>query len=102
MLHQFGAQRFRVRHVNGRAVRVGTIDVGTIIYIQDGMRPLGGLRDRPVCRNPWMVECWHNRECLGSILAGGHLATVRSLRDGRRQQVADWILLRCDDLGLTK
>jgi hypothetical protein len=26
-------------------------------------------------------------------IAGGHLVTVRSLRDGRRQQVADWLIL---------
>ncbi len=102
MLHQYSAPRFRLRQLGGRVVRVGTIDVGTILYIQDDVRPLAGLRDHPVCRNPWIVECWHPRECMGKTLAGGHLATVRSLRDGRRQKVAYWILLRCDGLGLTQ
>ena len=36
-------------------------------------------------------------------IAGGHLAQVRSLRDGRRVQIfADWILLRCVDAGLER
>jgi hypothetical protein len=35
-------------------------------------------------------------------IAGGHLAIVRSLRDGRRQLVADWILLACVDAGLER
>jgi hypothetical protein len=91
MLHQYRSQRFRWLTLGGRSVRVGTIPVGTIAYIQDGMRPIGGVRQPLVCRNPWIVESWQ-----------GHLATVRSLRDGRRRQVADWILLLCEERGLTK
>ena len=97
-MRQYLAQRFRA----GSLHRVGTIPVGTIVYIQDGMRPLSGFRERPVCRNPWIVESWQPRTQCGRTIAGGHLATVRSLRDGRRQQVADWILLACIDAGLEK
>jgi len=97
MLHQFNAQRFRWWH--GR--RIGTIPVGTIIYIQDHVRPFTGIAAPPVMRNPWIVEAWVNRDYsrfesgkwITVKVAGGHLAQVRSLRDGRRQFVADWILL---------
>ena len=96
MIRQYFAQRFRA----GSPKRVGTIPVGTIVYIQDGMRPLSGFQGHPICRNPWIVEAWHPRLVCGKTTAGGHLATVRSLRDGRRQHVADWILLTCVDAGL--
>jgi hypothetical protein len=60
-----------------------------------------------VFRNPWQIQAWHNREyCTGTsvggrpytYMRGGHLATVRSLRDGRVQQVADWLIKMCLDL----
>jgi hypothetical protein len=106
MQHQFNAQRFRWWH--GKPV--GTVPVGTIIYIQDGVRPLVGLSRPVVTRNPLLVEAWLNRDyapCRAGEwttikCAGGHLALVRSLRDGRREVVADWILLACIDAGLER
>lgn len=105
MLHQFNAQRLR-----WRGKRVGTIQVGAIIYVQDGVRPLRGLTQPVVTRNPWVVEAWLNRDY--SLLtsgkwttvkcADGHLAVICSLRDVRRQVVADWILLACVDAGLDR
>jgi hypothetical protein len=97
MLRQYYASPFRGGD-NPR--RVGTIDVGQIVYLQDGLGPFGpGSRFwSPVFRNPWIVEAWHPRELLGKRCAGGHLATVRSLRDGRRQVVADWLLRMCLEL----
>lgn len=84
---------------------IGTIAVGTIIYIQDRI----GRYESPICREPWIVEAWTNREYHPAVngaphttyMAGGHLAIVRSLRTGRRQRAADHILRACDDLGLT-
>lgn len=107
MLHQWGAQR-TCRGPQGR--RIGTIPVGTIVYIQDGVRPFGWGRHRIICRDPWQVEAWIPREysqwdgkAFRSVrIAGGHLAQVRSLRTGRRQTVADWILLASIDAGLEK
>jgi len=107
MLHQYNAQRSKAATYHGR--RVGTIDVGTILYIQDRVCQYRG----PVCRNPWIVEAWHNRtigatrrgpdgKYTDSIVAGGHLATVRSLRDGRRQTVSDCSLLAASDMGLAR
>ncbi len=106
MLHQFNAQRF----TSWRGKRVGTIRVGTIIYVQDGVRPLTGISRPVITRNPWIVEAWLNRDySLYSSgkwttvkVTGGHLAVVRSLRDGRRQLVDDWILLACVDAGLER
>ena len=127
MIHQYNPQRFRhlyppkavkrgkiVTYVaDFRNKRIGTIAVGTILYIQDGVRPLRGLTRSAVCREPWIVEAWLPRDYTkwdtktGTFsttrIAGGHLALVRSLRDRRRvQTVADWILLACVDAGLEK
>ncbi len=105
---QHHAQRFRILP-DGR--RVGTINVGTILYIQDGVRPFR-FPDRVIRREPWRVEAWIPRETISWDPAtrryktircpGGHLALVRSLRDSRRtSQVADWLLLACMDAGLS-
>jgi hypothetical protein len=106
MLHQFNTQRFRW----WQGKRVGTVPVGTIIYVQDGVRPLTGTSRPAVTRNPWIVEAWLNRDYsrfssrkwTTVTITGGHLAMVRSLRDARRQLVADWILLACMDGGLER
>jgi hypothetical protein len=85
----------------------GQIPVGTIVYLQDGVRPFGVSRHwQPIFRNPWQVLAWHNRAYhpgsskrpATTFLRGGHLATVRSLRDGTVCQVADWLLQECLDL----
>ena len=82
----------------------GPIPVGTILYLQDGVGPFGVPRFwTPVFRNPWQIVAWHPREYQRAHqpplrMRGGHLATVRSLRDGRQQQVADWLLKFASDL----
>ena len=114
MFHQYGAQRFTLSCPHSLAhSRVGTISVGTIVYIQDGVSPLSGLTRPIICREPWIVEGWLPREYskwdtnlrrFRTVrMSGGHLAQVRSLRDRRRaKQVADWILLQSIDAGLEK
>jgi hypothetical protein len=127
MFRQYHAQRFRSLYPSiptkvgketiycpdPRDKKIGTIPVGTIVYIQDGVRPLHGLTRDVVCREPWIVEAWLPRDYAkwdGASrtfkrvrIAGGHLALVRSLRNRRRvQEVADWILLVCLDAGLEK
>lgn len=97
MLTQYGPQRFRT---DSRGRRVGTVPVGSIVYLQDGVRPFNGPSGRPQLREPSIVVAWHNRELFGKRLSGGHLATVKSLRDGQETQIADWILVRHDDAGL--
>jgi len=109
MERQYNAQRFRPL-ANGR--HAGTIPVGEIVYVQDGVRPFH-FPQQVVCREPWQVEAWIPREApsvdktTGHLAmkrcAGGHLAQVRSLRDGRRTRlVADWLLLACIDAGLCR
>lgn len=99
MERQYNAPRFRYDE-SGR--RVGTIPVGTILYIQDRLQRY----QSPVRRNPWIVECWHNREyhpCVKgrpdtTYMVGGHLATVRSLRTGERRKVSDhWLLMALEN-----
>lgn len=96
MLTQFyPANSFRYCKRTGKPV--GTVPVGTIVYLQDrdGFGPYG-----PTCVNPWIVEAWHNRQYHpGTAFRGGDprptvwirgsdTATVRSLRDGRRTTVS--------------
>lgn len=127
MFHQYHAQRFlslypvRPKKIGRRIIyerdprdrNVGTIAVGTILYIQDGVRPLSGFSRAFIRRDPWIVEAWLPREYAKwdvasrsfktTWIAGGHLAVVRSLRNRNRvQTVADWILLACMDAGLEK
>src|SRR5687768_2695987 len=88
-----GARPMQSQYHHVRGARINNpLPVGAIVYVQDPQ----GLRSRyhrSIRANPWIIEAWHNRECMGRYLVGGHLATVRSLRDGRRVQVADWLLL---------
>lgn len=79
----------------GRRERHDEYAVGAIVYIQDGCRPFGRSAWAPVVRrDPWQVVGWMNRapDDLYGFRTGGHLAIVRSLRTGRVQTVADWIL----------
>jgi hypothetical protein len=128
MIRQYGAQRFRPslptipvtvgrgkrQHTVyrpqpgdfGYTHRVGTIPVGTILYLQDRIDRYQG----PVRRNPWQVVAWLNREYYPGVpgerqvthMTGGHLAVVRSLRDGRVKQIADCHLLSAADMGLER
>jgi len=104
MRHQYYAQRRAGGHnPHGR----GTINPGTIVYLQDGIRPMAGLTRPAVRRVPWQVEGWTPRDYCTSTgttrMAGGHLATVRSLADRRQvRTVADWLLLACIDAGLER
>jgi len=97
MIRQYYPQRSKAERFHGRPV--GTVPVGTIVYIQDArpMRPI----ERPIYRAPWIVEAWKPREyhpCRRgapptTYLRGGDLAIVRCLRTGRRATVADWLLI---------
>lgn len=127
MFRQYYVQRFRrmyptIAKKNGRKTvyytdprdrQIGTISVGTILYIQDGVSPFEGLTRDVARREPWIVEGWLPRDYAkwdGASrsfrtvrIRGGHLAVVRSLRNRRRvKTVADWILLACLDAGLEK
>ena len=93
MIRQYHAQRARG---GDNPLRVGTIPVGAILYLQDE----GFFRDRlggvGVCRTPWMVEGFLNGT-MGAARRNrdtGHwedayrshrsdMALVRSLRDRR-------------------
>lgn len=109
MEYQYHAPRFRLLP-DGR--HVGTINVGAILYIQNGVSPFK-FPDHIICREPWRVETWLPRQytvrdprtgCHRAVpCVGGHLALVRSLRDSRKTaRVADWILLACVDRGLAR
>jgi hypothetical protein len=94
MLRQYKAQRHRtitLRAANReKTIQAGTIALGTIVYLEPG--------------NPSIVEAWIPREVGAAVMvggkyqsrfmAGGHLAQVRSLRDGTVSRVSDRQLLR--------
>ena len=112
MIRQYFAQRCQS---GTNPLRVGVVAVGSIFYLQDE----GFFRDhhggRAVCRDPWIVESFLNGQYhaarrdpvtsrwLDTFISGrSDMAVVRSLRDGRRRQVAVRTLQLHDDLGLTK
>ncbi len=84
MEYRYHPQRFRDLP-DGR--RVGTVNVGDIIYIQDGVRPFS-FPTTIIRRQPWKVEAWTPRDPVTRDpetrryktvrVAGGHLALVRS------------------------
>lgn len=55
MVRQYYASRFRPS-TEPRDRRVGTIPVGSIIYIQDEINPLRGFLREVICSVPWIVE----------------------------------------------
>jgi hypothetical protein len=97
MEYRYHAQRFCRLPYDGR---VGTINVGAILYLQDGVR-----------WEPWRVEAWIPREIAirnpidkaaslkavcGRALGLGPVAA----RFTTHGAVADWVLLACADAGL--
>lgn len=100
MNHPWNASRFRLRH--GR--RCGTIPVGTIVYLQDGLRPLVGFTRPVVLRSPWIVLAY--RPLIGSFDGKARSwcdrAVVKCLRTGRTTEVGAWVLLAHDDAGFTR
>jgi hypothetical protein len=127
MFRQYHAQRFQLsfppiaKRVGGKILycadsrdrELGTIPIGTILYIQDNVSPVNGFRSPIIRKEPWMVEAWiprdharwdaNSRRLVSVRIRGGHLAVVRSLRHCKRTKVvADWILHACADAGLEK
>lgn len=114
MLRQYHPPRGRYVTLCGanisKTVMAGSIGVGAIIYIQDAR---ASRHDDPQHREPWIVEAWLPRVIGASrrgrdgryestYAAGGHLASIRSLRTGRRSVATDHMLRWCDDNGWTK
>jgi hypothetical protein len=112
MIRQYYAQRCRGGH---NPLRVGVIPVGAIFYIQDDCWWRDRFRGRPVCREPWIVEAFlngtigagrRNRETglWESVFIAGRsdMAVIRSLRTGRRRQIAIRFLILHEGEGLRR
>lgn len=112
MMRQYGASRWQG---GDNPLRVGTVAVGTVFYIQDWSFFHARHGEAAVCRNPWMVEAFlngtvgasrRNRDTglWESTYRSGRsdMAVVRSLRDGRRQHVAVRVLALHEELGLAR
>lgn len=112
MMRQYFAHR---RRGGDNPLGVGVVAVGSIYYLQDQ----GFFRDRftgrATCRTLWVVEAFLNGlyhaarrdpttgRWISIYMSGrSDMAVVRSLRDGRRQEVAVRTLELHDDLGLWK
>ena len=98
MFHQYKSQR---RCGGDNPHGEGVLDLGTILYIQDGIRPMSGLPRQIVCREPWQVVAFlpEQHPFYGPMARTG-LVLVKSLRTGRTQTVAPWIVEMCEDAGL--
>lgn len=100
MLRQYNPQRFRYQEIGGRVRHVGTIPVGTIFRSTNEMRL--DLGERKL-----MVEAWLPREIgagrrrngryENTFAAGGHMAQVRDLSNGKRFTLADHFIRFCVD-----
>jgi len=112
MMRQYGAQRCRS---GDNPLRVGTIAVGSVLYLQDQGYFRARYGEAPICRAPWIVEGYLNGMMhatrrdpntgmwRSSYWSGrSDTAVVRSLRDGRRQTVSVHVLLLHEDRGLCR
>ncbi len=110
MIRQYGAQRSMGGH---NPLRVGVIPVGALFYLQEDGWWRDRFRGKPVCRTPWIVECFFNGTMGASrrnretghwestyISGRSDIALVRSLRDGNRHRVAVRTLILHEDEGL--
>ena len=110
MIRQYFASRCRG---GDNPLRVGTIAIGAIYYLQGDHWWHDRYRGTPQCHHPWIVEAFLNG-LLGAARrdpATGHwvslyiagrsdMAIVRSLRTGRRRNIAVRALQAHDDEGL--
>lgn len=93
MIRQYGAYRARG---GSNPLRVGTIAVGTIVYLQDQSFFRDPYASQLVCRTPWQLEGYLNGQLHASrrnrdtglwesAFRSGRsdMAVVRSLRDRR-------------------
>lgn len=112
MIRQYYAQRCRGGH---NPLRVGVIPAGAILYIQDEQWWRERFRGRPTFREPWLLEAFLNGT-LGAgrrnaeaglwenvFIAGrSDMAVIRSLRTGRRRQIAVRLLIAHEEAGLRR
>jgi len=112
MIRQYHAQRFMG---GDNPLRVGTIAIGSIYYIQPDHWWGDRFRGKPDLREPWIVEAFFNG-LMGaaarnpktgfwedrSISRRSDTALIRSLRTGRRRTILVRTLLLHDDEALTK
>ena len=111
MFRQYFAQRCRG---GDNPLRIGTIAVGAIFYIQPDHWWRDRFRGRPTCREPWTVEAFYNGTAAAAfrdpatrqwrdlyVKGRSDFALIRSLRSGRRQRIAVRILQLHDDEGMS-
>ena len=112
MIRQYYAQRCRGGH---NPLRVGVIPTGAIFYVQEDHWWRDRFRGRPNCREPWILEAFLNGT-LGagrrnpetglweSVFIAGRsdMAVIRSLRTGRRRQIAVRLLIVHEEAGLRR
>jgi hypothetical protein len=112
MIRQYFAQTCRGGH---NPLRVGVIATGSIYYLQDEHFFSSRSCEHAVCREPWIVECFLNGQYhaarrdpntgrwLNVYVSGrSDTAVVRSLRSGRRREIAVRLLQLHEDLALWK
>jgi hypothetical protein len=110
MIRQYYAHRCQG---GANPLRVGVVPAGAIFYIQEDFWWRDRFRGRPTCREPWIVESFLNGEIAAArrdpdagfwvnVYAArrSDMAVMRSLRSGRRQQIAVRTLILHEDEGL--
>ncbi|GAB0119877.1 hypothetical protein [Acidisoma sp. 7E03] len=110
MIRQYGAQRCCG---GDNPLRIGTIPIGAIFYLQDDTWWRDRYRGRPICREPWIVEGFLNGIMAASrrspedgrwldlcISGRSDMALIRSLRSNRRRRILVRSLVLHEEEGL--
>ena len=98
MMREYHAHRRQGGH---NPLGVGVIPAGAIFYLQDDHWWRDRYRGRPSCREPWIVEAFLNGTLAAArrnpvtgrwediyMARRSDTAVVRSLRNGRRLEIA--------------
>ena len=114
-VHHDPAIRRATLHGRPQSASVGVIPTGAVFYLQDDAWWRSRDRDKPVCREPWIVEGFFNGtmgaarrnrdtgEWESVYLSGrSDMALVRSLRNGRKARIAVRTLVLHEDEGLRR
>lgn len=85
MIRQYKAQRHRLELLGGVMRSVGTIPVGAILDVR-------GTKVRVEAWIPRDHSVYHRGHFTTKRIAGGHLALVRTLHNGRQFELSDvWL-----------
>lgn len=92
MLRQYNPSRFTLVELQGAVRKIGTIPVGTILRLP------AGTKVRVEAWIPRDYALFHRGGFHTVRIAGGHMALVRRLSDGRLLRISDTFLVDAEEV----